>query len=80
MQQLPYRLVAKWDADAQVWYTAGSDVPGLVIEAETLEAFTAEARAILPELLAAQGVLNGAIDLPLSIHAERDERIPLGLA
>lgn len=77
MQELPYRIVASWDADARVWVTAASDVPGWIIEAETLEGFTHEARTILPDLLQAQGVLNGATELPMSVVAERNERIPL---
>jgi len=79
MQSLPYRIVASWDEDAKVWVTAASDVPGWIIESETLENFALEARTILPDLLQAQGVLNGATELPMSLVAERNERIPLNV-
>ena len=52
----PYFIHAEWDAEAAVWVATSNDVPGLVTEAETLEALAAKLRVMVPELLA----LNGA--------------------
>jgi hypothetical protein len=46
-----YHVQATWDAEAKVW-TSQSDVPGLVIEAETLPEFEQLVRDLVPELLA----------------------------
>ena len=32
-----YEIRVEWDAEASVWYIEGSNVPGLVAEAATLE-------------------------------------------
>jgi hypothetical protein len=42
---------AAWDDEAGVWYTAESSVPGLAIEAETLERLRERLLVIIPDLL-----------------------------
>jgi hypothetical protein len=44
-------IQARWDDEVRVWLVSSRDVPGLVIEAETLPAAVKEARLILPDLL-----------------------------
>lgn len=61
----PFTVQAHWDPEAQVWYSS-SDVPGLVIEADTLEAFEEAMKELVPEMLAAN----------LGIH---DARVPVEL-
>jgi predicted RNase H-like HicB family nuclease len=46
-----YTVTCQWDSDASVWYVAESDVPGLVTEADTLEALEAKLLRLIPELL-----------------------------
>ena len=51
MNQKPYQVEAFWDREAQVWVAESEDIPGLVIEADTIEALTAKLRQMIPELL-----------------------------
>jgi hypothetical protein len=51
---LTCHVQAIWDAEAQVW-TSQSDLPGLVIEAESLPEFEQLVRDLAPELLAEGG-------------------------
>ncbi len=71
-----YVVNAEWDDEAQVWVATSDDVPGLVAEADTLEALDREIRALVPELL----VLNGAIKedratVPVELVARKREHV-----
>jgi predicted RNase H-like HicB family nuclease len=44
---------AEWDSEAKVWVASSDDVPGLVTEAETVEALAEKLSVIVPELLEA---------------------------
>lgn len=46
---------ALWDAEARVWVADSDAVPGLVAEAESLEALAAKLEVLIPELLEANG-------------------------
>jgi hypothetical protein len=46
-----YHVKAVWDPEAAVW-TSQSNIPGLVIETETLAEFEALIQALAPDLLA----------------------------
>lgn len=56
MQKKAIPVTADWDDEAGVWVATGADVPGLVAEAETVEAMSAKLRTLIPELLEANGV------------------------
>lgn len=43
---------AEWDDDAGVWMATSEDVPGLCVQADTLDELIAIATALAPELLA----------------------------
>jgi hypothetical protein len=47
-----YKVTAIWDPEAKV-FTSESDVPGLVIEADTFEEFVELVEALGPEMLEA---------------------------
>jgi Domain of unknown function (DUF1902) len=51
MNQKLYKIDAFWDSEAGVWVAESDDVPGLVTEADTIEALTAKLRKMIPELL-----------------------------
>lgn len=74
-----YVVHAEWDDEAQVWVATSEDVPGLVTEAETVEALSAKLRIIVPELLEANGVVAeiGSDEVPISLLAKRQDRIRL---
>jgi predicted RNase H-like HicB family nuclease len=60
----------EWDADAQVWVATSDDVPGLVTEAETVEALIAKLEILIPELLDANGYPDGA-EIPFELLTRR---------
>jgi len=67
---------AKWDAEADVWYTAETSVDGLATEADSLERLRDRLLTMIPDLL------DDAIppDARLHIIAETDDTIPLQAA
>lgn len=72
-----FHISAAWDAEAEVWTATSEDIPGLVTEADTLDALKAKLQVMVPELL----VLNDVIDehnaraIELDILSQRRERI-----
>jgi predicted RNase H-like HicB family nuclease len=72
MDPVRYHVEAVWDPEAEVWVATSDDVPGLATEAETLEALAKRLRGIIPELLAANGLLRegseGSISFELTGH------------
>ena len=52
--QMPhtFKVTAVWDSEAKV-FTSTSDIPGLVVEADTFEEFVSLVEALAPEMLAA---------------------------
>jgi predicted RNase H-like HicB family nuclease len=46
-----YTVTSHWDAEAEMWYVADSDVPGFVTEAATLEELETKLLRMIPELL-----------------------------
>ena len=50
MNNRAFRVLAKWDADAKVYY-AESNIIGLAIEADTLEEFEVILFDVAPELI-----------------------------
>jgi predicted RNase H-like HicB family nuclease len=70
---------AEWDAEAKVWVATSDDVPGLVTEAETVEALAEKLSIMIPELLEANGVRgsNAIREVPISLIAHRAQLISL---
>ncbi len=68
-------VLAHWDAEAGVWWAESPHLPGLVTEAPTIEALVERVRAVLPELLAANGTAPGVIQI--IFQADRVETINL---
>lgn len=67
-----FSIRAEWDADANVWYVADSDVPGLATEAPTVPELVAKLRVMVPELVE----LNGCPDhgsIPFELLARYQE-------
>jgi predicted RNase H-like HicB family nuclease len=65
---------AEWDPEAKVWVATSDDVPGLITEAETVEALAEKLSAMIPELLQANGTSVGdAIrEVPINLIAHRE--------
>ena len=47
-----FTVTATWDPEAAI-FTSQSDLPGLVVEAETFEAFVGLVQSLAPEVIAA---------------------------
>jgi predicted RNase H-like HicB family nuclease len=56
-----YRVEASWDPDAGVWVGTSEDVPGLVTEADTIEALMEKLRVLVPELLEMNAIVGGKV-------------------
>lgn len=52
-----YLVQTVWDPEAKVWFASSDDVPGLVTEADTIEALKAKLQTMVPEILAINGHL-----------------------
>jgi hypothetical protein len=67
MSDNAYHVAAEWDAEAGVWISS-SNVPGLVVEATTLDEFVKLVSILAPELLAENLGLHGKVPLELRAH------------
>jgi len=66
------------DADAGVWFVEESDVPGLRLEAESLEALMEKIPGAILDLLEVagpQGAAAGGLDLPVELIAHASTRV-----
>ena len=45
-----YEVEAHWDSEAGVWVAESEDIPGLVAEAESMNALVEKVRVLVPEL------------------------------
>jgi hypothetical protein len=45
------KIHAEWDDEARVWVAEGTNLPGLVTEADTVEVLLEKLRVIIPELI-----------------------------
>ncbi len=72
-------VYAEWDPKAKVWVATSDDVPGLITEAETIEALTEKLSLMIPELLEANGTLpgNAIREVPINLIAHREQLISL---
>ncbi len=70
-----YRLTALWDHVAKVWTTAETDIPGLVVEADSFEAFVALAEDLAPELVAVN-LPDASGPFSLRVEAAREMVVP----
>ncbi len=53
--QDPIRVKAAWDPDAEVWYTESSSLPGLNLEAETIDSLREKLPGAIEDLLEGAG-------------------------
>ena len=67
---MKYEVRVEWDEEAKVWYVAETNVPGLVAEAETIEAMLAKLNVMVPEMLEENGLTVGA-EVPFELLASR---------
>ena len=78
MQQTTLIVVkAAWDPDAGVWWIEHSDLPGLNLEAETVEALRDKLPGAIADLLEDEGHVE-AHEVPIELIAHTRTRVRLG--
>lgn len=66
-----YYITGAWDAEAGVWVSE-SNIPGLVVEADTLGEFEALVLALAPDMLAEnEGIHNASVPVDFRIQGTR---------
>jgi predicted RNase H-like HicB family nuclease len=65
---------ADWDQDASVWVAASDDLPGLVTEAESVEALLAKLPGLIIDLLVEDDG-DREIDVPVEVIAQVRQRV-----
>lgn len=76
----PYFVRPEWDAEANVWVATSDDVPGLVTEAETLEILDSKLKAMVLELLEANGCLPADKIIQVELLVRRFSTTSLAVA
>jgi len=66
-----YHVRADWDPEAKVWVSS-SNIPGLVVEADTLPEFIELVQALAPELLRDNAGIEGRVPFELLASGELD--------
>lgn len=69
----PLVVHALWDDEAQVWVATSEDVPGLATEAPTWDMLIPKLKAMIPELLDANGYADGDDDVRFKVLGEINE-------
>jgi predicted RNase H-like HicB family nuclease len=79
MQTKQITVNAEWDREAKVWVATSDDVPGLITEADTVEALAEKLTVMIPELLEANGALagNAIREVPITLIAHREQLVSL---
>ncbi len=75
-----YFATIAWDEDAEVWYVADTDFPGLVAEAASERELVRKVRGLVPELYALNRHLfdpPAPEAIPLRVQSSRLELISL---
>lgn len=79
MQTKQITVNAEWDSEAKVWVATSDNVPGLVTEADTVEALAEKLSVMIPELLEANGTFvgNAIREVPITLIAHREQLVSL---
>jgi predicted RNase H-like HicB family nuclease len=77
-----YQVEAHWDSEAGVWVAESEDIPGLVAEAESVNALVGKIRVLVPELFELNGGLEPGqkvVNVLLRAHHEETASVPVAL-
>ena len=75
-----YEVEARWDCEAGVWVAESEDIPGLVAEAESMNALVEKIRVLVPELFELNGGLEPGqkvVNVLLRAHHEETTSVPV---
>ena len=76
MKHFRILVCAEWDDEAGVWVATSEHVPGLCVEADTMEALRPKVHAAICDLLEMNGDGFEGPDIPVNIVSEQFSRIP----
>ncbi|MBB3918223.1 DUF1902 domain-containing protein [Rhizobium fabae] len=76
MKHVSIIVRAERDEEAAVWVASSSDIEGLAVEADTLEALELKVVAAITDLLELNGFTSNLPEIPIHIMAEQLVRIP----
>ena len=80
MSTAVFNIRFAWDAEAEGWYVADSDIPGLNAEADTVDALVAKVKTMARELIVLNRHLIGVSpDNNVRLHwtAERNDAVEI---
>lgn len=66
---------ATWDSEAQVWVASSSDIGGLSVEADTIEALNAKVLAAIADLIELNGIDSDLAEIPVHLLSEHFSRV-----
>lgn len=66
---------AQWDSEAQVWVASSSDIDGLSVEAETIEALNVKVLGAIADLIELNGIESELDEIPVHLLAEQFSRV-----
>lgn len=72
---------ADWDSEASVWVAISDDIPGLVLEAPSMDLLVPEIETVIPALLEANGdapTITGTLDYSIEAHIEGSMALSAG--
>ena len=75
-----YEVQARWDSEAGVWVAESDDIPGLVAEAESMNALMEKVRVLVPELFELNGGLDPgqeSVNVLVRAHCEETASVPV---
>jgi len=75
-----YHVEARWDSEAGVWVAESDDIPGLVAEAESMNALMEKIRVLVPELFELNGGLDPgqeSVNVLVRAHHEETASVPV---
>jgi len=76
-----YEVEVHWDSEAGVWVAESDDIPGLVAEAESINALVEKVKVLVPELFELNGGLElgqKTINVLVRAHHEETASVPVG--
>ena len=76
----PIRVRAEWDEEAQAWVAEGTNLSGLVTEADTVELLLGKLRVMVPELLSYSPDLAPGFRSEIRVTLVRRDPIDLAAA
>jgi hypothetical protein len=76
MKNLSIVVRAFWDDEARVWVATTSDIDGLSVEADTMEALRTKVLDAISDLMELNGETSDLPEIPVHIVAEQTSRIP----